>query len=182
MTRNIKIQSGAHITDHRVEVSFQGGAGAPGKARMIMDGVAEEVDWAEVEPGVYSFIAGNKSFTVSVSKEPAPSAPAGNSGRYQASAGGRAFQIEVQDSRTRRRTAPASAHEGPLEILAPMPGRIAKLLAQENAVVARGDGLVVIEAMKMQNEIRAPRAGKVGKVSVREGEGVEMGARLMRVE
>ncbi|MGH9377414.1 MAG: biotin/lipoyl-containing protein [Terriglobia bacterium] len=181
MTRDIKIQSGAHITEHRVEVSLQGGAAA-GQARMVMDGGAEEVDWAEVEPGVYSFIAATQSFTVSVRKEPAPSAPTGNSERYQVSVGGRAGQIEIQDSRARRRTASASAHEGPLEILAPMPGRIAKLLVQENTMVERGDGLLVIEAMKMQNEIRAPRAGKVGKVPVREGEGVEMGARLMRID
>ncbi|MGH9343518.1 MAG: acetyl-CoA carboxylase biotin carboxyl carrier protein subunit [Terriglobia bacterium] len=186
-TRDLKIQSGARITEHRIEVSFRGG-GAAGQARMMMDGVAEEVDWAEVEPGVYSFLAGNRSITVSVRKEPASSSPSSllpairNGGRYQVSTGGRTFQIEARDSQARRLASKATAHEGPLEILAPMPGRIAKLLAQENAMVAKGDGLLVIEAMKMQNEIRAPRAGRVGKVSVREGEGVEMGARLMRVE
>ena len=180
MIRAIKIRFDAQpLRQHTVEVLLDDGA--PGKAQLIMDGVAEEVDWAEVEPGVYSFLAGSRSFTVSVRKQAASVAGGGQRARYEASTGGHAFQIEVEDSRSRSRAATGIAEEGPLDILAPMPGRIAKLLVQENAVIAKGDGLAVIEAMKMQNEIHAPRAGKIGKVNVSEGEGVEMGARLMRV-
>lgn len=180
MIREIKIRSGAQPSrQHIVEVLLDDGA--PGKARLIMDGAIEEVDWTEVEPGVYSFLAGNRSFTVSVRKQAASVAGGGQRAQYEASTGGHAFQIEVEDSRSRSRAATGIAVEGPLDILAPMPGRIAKLLVQENAVVAKGDGLAVIEAMKMQNEIRAPRAGKIEKVNVSEGEGVEMGARLMRI-
>ncbi|HEV2499429.1 MAG TPA: biotin/lipoyl-containing protein [Terriglobia bacterium] len=181
MIRAIKIRSDAQpLRQHIVEVLLDDGA--PGKAWLIMDGVAEEVDWTEVEPGVYSFLAGNRSFTVSVRKQAASVAGGGQCARYEATTGGHALQIEVEDSRSRSRAATGIAEEGPLDILAPMPGRIAKLLVQENAVVAKGDGLAVIEAMKMQNEIRAPRAGKIGKVNVSEGEGVEMGARLLRLE
>ena len=62
-----------------------------------------------------------------------------------------------------------------------MPGRIVKVLVEENQPVAAGDGLVVIEAMKMQNELRAPRAGRVEKVYVAAGVGVETGTKLVRV-
>lgn len=180
MVREIKIRSDAHPTrQYTVEVLLDDGA--PGKAQLIMDGATEEVDWTEVEPGVYSFLAGNRSFTVSVRKQEASASVGGQRARYEVSTSGHAVQIEVEDSRSRSRAATGITEEGPLDILAPMPGRIAKLLVQENAVVAKGDGLAVIEAMKMQNEIRAPRAGKIEKVNVTEGEGVEMGARLMRV-
>jgi biotin carboxyl carrier protein len=62
-----------------------------------------------------------------------------------------------------------------------MPGRIVKALVEEGREVAQGDSLLVIEAMKMQNEIRAPRAGRVEKIYAAEGEGVETGAKLVRL-
>ncbi len=65
--------------------------------------------------------------------------------------------------------------------MAPMPGKIVKILVTENQEVSRDQGLLVIEAMKMQNELRAPRAGRIERVYVKEGGGVESGARLLRL-
>jgi pyruvate carboxylase subunit B len=62
-----------------------------------------------------------------------------------------------------------------------MPGKVVKVLVTEGQQVSSGDGLLVIEAMKMQNEIRASRAGRVEKVHVSEGDGVEAGFRLVRL-
>ena len=62
-----------------------------------------------------------------------------------------------------------------------MPGRIVKVLVPEGSEVQQGESLLVIEAMKMQNEIRSPRAGRLERVYVTEGEGVETGARLLRL-
>jgi biotin carboxyl carrier protein len=62
-----------------------------------------------------------------------------------------------------------------------MPGRIVKVLVSENQEVVRDQGLLVIEAMKMQNEIRAPRAGRVERIYAREETGVEAGFRLLRI-
>ena len=59
-----------------------------------------------------------------------------------------------------------------------MPGRIVRLLSQPGADVVAGQGLVVIEAMKMENELRAPRAGRLLELLVREGQAVEAGALL----
>ena len=62
-----------------------------------------------------------------------------------------------------------------------MPGRIVKVLRERGAEVAAGEGLVVIEAMKMENELRSPRPGRVQEVAVREGQAVEAGALLLVV-
>ncbi len=62
-----------------------------------------------------------------------------------------------------------------------MPGRIVKILAAEGQSVAQGQALLVMEAMKMQNEIRAPRSGNVQKIYTAEGASVESGAALVRL-
>jgi biotin carboxyl carrier protein len=67
-------------------------------------------------------------------------------------------------------------------VIAPMPGRIVKVLVKAGDRVARGQGLVVVEAMKMENELRAPREGTVAAVRVSEGMSVEASAVLVVVE
>ena len=63
-----------------------------------------------------------------------------------------------------------------------MPGKIVRVLVGADQEVAQDQGLVVIEAMKMQNELRAPRAGRITQVHIKEGIGIEAGARLLRLE
>lgn len=70
---------------------------------------------------------------------------------------------------------------GPARLTAPMPGRVVRVLATEGSEVEPGQGLVVIEAMKMENELKAPRKGCVDEVAVREGQAVEAGALLLVV-
>jgi len=72
--------------------------------------------------------------------------------------------------------------EGPVQVRASMPGRIAAILVREGDVVTEGQGVVVVEAMKMENELPAPRAGRVTSLRVRPGETVEAGAPLFTVE
>ena len=79
------------------------------------------------------------------------------------------------------------AGSGPLagrsiEVEAPMPGLVLTIEVEEGAAVERGQGLVVIEAMKMENEIVAPAEGVVASIPVAEGEAVEQGATLVRIE
>ena len=86
----------------------------------------------------------------------------------------------------RRRVRPGAraevARHGPQRVVAPMPGRIAKVLVQAGDVVAARQGLVVVEAMKMENELRSPRAGTVTEVRAVEGALVEANAVLMVIE
>src|SRR5579863_6763849 len=169
-----KTQSGSQITKHAIELlSGKQDTVTSGQLGFVMDGVAGEVDWAEVEPGVYSLLAGGKSYVVSMRRKAEASSSLSNSGVYQVSIGAHLLEVELRDPRARRRSTSSTVHDGPLEVFAPMPGRIVKVLVQEDSEIAQGEGLLVIEAMKMQNEVRAPRAGLVGKIYVREGEGVE---------
>jgi biotin carboxyl carrier protein len=68
---------------------------------------------------------------------------------------------------------------GPVAVLAPMPGRVVKVLVTPGSAVVARQGLVVVEAMKMENELRAPRAGTVAEVRVREGAPVDANAVLV---
>jgi biotin carboxyl carrier protein len=86
------------------------------------------------------------------------------------------------DGRRFRSADAAGAAGGPGEIVAPMPGRIVRVLVAPGDEVAARQGVVVVEAMKMENELTAPRAGRVAEISVVEGQSVEAGLILVRLE
>ena len=94
---------------------------------------------------------------------------------------GLAVPVSIVDPRERLvlRRGNVSDGTGPRSIVSPMPGRIVKVLVREGDVVAAQQGLVVVEAMKMENELRAPRAGQVSAVKVVEGMSVEAKAVLV---
>jgi biotin carboxyl carrier protein len=81
-----------------------------------------------------------------------------------------------------RRAHEAGAGQGPQRIVAPMPGKVLKVLVERGSQVTARQGVVIVEAMKMENELRAPRAGTVSDVKVTEGSSVEAGAVLMIIE
>jgi biotin carboxyl carrier protein len=88
--------------------------------------------------------------------------------------------IEVDLSDVTRAAAPGGIRSasGPARLIAPMPGKVARVLVTQGQTVAAGAGLLVIEAMKMENELRAPRSGTVIELLAREGQAVESGALL----
>jgi biotin carboxyl carrier protein len=97
--------------------------------------------------------------------------------------GSTCFAVELRDPRSlRSRQKAAGNDEGPRKILAPMPGRIVRLLAAENSHVEAGQGIVVVEAMKMQNEIKSPKKGVIKKISATPGAAVNPGDILAIVE
>lgn len=96
---------------------------------------------------------------------------------------GRRYAAEVRDSRAlRSRRAAVGKDVGPLRLVAPMPGKVVRVLKAEGEAVEPGEGVVVVEAMKMQNEIRSPRKGVVRKVLVAAGTAVNAGEGLAVVE
>ena len=97
---------------------------------------------------------------------------------------GQVTRVDVADDRSLRlRAATAGfAVEGKQTLDAPMPGKVVKVLVKVGDTVAEGQGLVVIEAMKMENELKSPKAGKVLEVVAVEGVAVENGAKLVVVE
>jgi biotin carboxyl carrier protein len=84
------------------------------------------------------------------------------------------IEFDLMDARKFRSSGEtrSSGSSGPLKIHAPMPGKIIKVTVTEQSTVQEGDALLVIEAMKMQNELKAPKSGRVSKINVREGEAV----------
>jgi biotin carboxyl carrier protein len=103
-------------------------------------------------------------------------------GEWSLGMAGDRWEAEVVDERTRHirsLTAGAERARGPTALRAPMPGLVLRLLVEPGREVARGDGLVVLEAMKMENELKAPAGGVVGAVHVRPGEPVEKGQVLV---
>lgn len=106
-------------------------------------------------------------------------------GQYDISIGGHRFLVEALDERSRtiRDLAGASAKPaGPLHLLAPMPGLIVRVNVQAGDRVSPGQSLVVMEAMKMENELRATAAGVVKRVAASPGAAVEKGTLLLEME
>jgi biotin carboxyl carrier protein len=93
------------------------------------------------------------------------------------------FAVELRDPRSlRSRQKAAGDEKGPVKILAPMPGRVVRVLVEENGEVEAGQAVVVVEAMKMQNEIKSPKKGTVKKILAVAGAAVNPGDTLAIVE
>jgi pyruvate carboxylase subunit B len=112
-------------------------------------------------------------------------AAAGARGRYTMSLDGFRYEVEALDERSRairELSVAAGGAAGPAPLRAPMPGLIVRVNVQPGDAVRAGQGLVVMEAMKMENELRAPAAGVVKSVAVAAGTAVEKGAVLVELE
>ena len=133
---------------------------------MTLDGRILSVDVTAIA-GRWSLLIGSRSYEVAIERP--------SNGERIVYVNGVAVPISIMDPRERlvRRRGTVSAETGPRSIVSPMPGRIVRVLVREGDVVAAQQGLVVVEAMKMENELRAPRAGQVSAVKVVEGMSVE---------
>jgi biotin carboxyl carrier protein len=126
------------------------------------------------QPGVYSVLLDGRSYDAWVEQTA--------SGITIVVIDGHRFEIEVRDPRRRARGAGAKGAEGVQSLTAPMPGKVVRVLAAAGDTVEAGQGIVVVEAMKMQNEIKALRAGRVLAVPAKEGASVAAGEVLARIE
>ena len=95
---------------------------------------------------------------------------------------GACFRLTYLDPRELRGRRSAAREFGPQAIAAPMPGRVVRVLVEPGQEVAAGEGLIVVEAMKMQNEMKAPRAGRVAAVKTEAGATVSAGDILLVIE
>jgi len=127
----------------------------------------------EISPGVYSILLGAKSFTVCVSA---------NADKLEIVSSGRRHIASVFDPRDRKGTNDSTGHTGPVQIKSLMPGRIIQILVRLGAQVEAGQGLIVVEAMKMQNEMKSPKSGTVSKIQVETGATVSAGAMLLVID
>jgi biotin carboxyl carrier protein len=138
-----------------------------------LDGRAIEIDAVLARRDVLSILMHGKAYEVKRERTPTDMHLWVGSSRYAA---------EVRDPRSLRSRASPDDDRGPRKLIAPMPGKIVRVLAKENAEVDAGQGLLVVEAMKMQNEIKSPKKGVVRKMVAAEGASVSAGDVLAVVE
>jgi biotin carboxyl carrier protein len=149
------------------------------KLHVVVDGRSIEVDSEQlgsvlqVEPGVYSVGLEGLSYEIRIQ----PSTEG-----LTASIASRRLAVEVRDPRDASRNSSAAIGSGRQNVTAPMPGKVVRVLVEKGDQVDAGQGLVVVEAMKMQNELKAARPARVTDIRVREGETVSAGGILVVLE
>jgi len=157
--------------------------GAPGKIEILTpapdcrfrleDGSVREAHVELPEPGVYSVLMGGRSYEARVEEHP---------DCLVVVIDGYRFETEVRDPRSWSPKTSGRGGDGVQAVTAPMPGKVVRVLVAAGDTVEPGQGLVVVEAMKMQNEMKAPRAGKVLSVPAKEGVTVSAGDVLATLE
>ena len=162
-----------HVTvrNRTYVIDVEGGA-------VSVDGERFESHWAAI-PGtpLIHLLLGKQSWTVACQQL--------DNRRWALGAAGERFEIEVQDDRAKQIEALTGGGKREAVggvVRAPMPGLVVRVEVSKGATVEVGEGLVVVEAMKMENELRAPRDGKLREFRVKEGEAVEAGQELCVVD
>ncbi|HSD66470.1 MAG TPA: biotin/lipoyl-containing protein [Vicinamibacteria bacterium] len=159
----------ATVHGRTVRVEVRGGGG---RYTVVLDGSPIEVDLVAAGRPFSSLLVDGESHEVGIEKRP---------DGYGVLFPGQTVAVALAEAARGAPSAVRPAH-GPARLTAPMPGRVVRVLEAPGADVAAGQGLVVIEAMKMENELRSPRAGRLQEVTVREGQAVEAGALLAVVQ
>ncbi len=143
---------------------------------VTVDGETVPVDFLSIDRATaYSLLLDNQSYEVMVSQ-------AGDD--YQVLVLGHMFTVHVEDERARRLAQASRGFipaGGEIQIKAPMPGLIVAVPVVEGQIVKRGDVVVVLESMKMENEIKAPRDGTVSAVRVQARQSVEQNQTLVTI-
>jgi biotin carboxyl carrier protein len=148
-----------------------------GSLAIVVDGQRFRVDLRHIPRAqTWSVLVDGRSYEFTVHE---------HEEQLELSGGAGVFHVSVEDARThaaRAQTATARGPEGPRLVKAVMPGIVREVLVAPGQAAAKGQPLLILEAMKMQNEVRAPEKGTVRKVFVGRGDTVEKGARLVEIE
>ena len=153
---------------HRLELSC-----TDGRWTCRLEGHEVEVDAVLARPDVLSLRIGNKAYEVKCERV---------AGDLHLWVGSIRFAAEVRDPRSLRGRVRAAEEHGPKKLIAPMPGKVVRIIGREGETVDSGAGVLVVEAMKMQNEIKSPKTGTIQKLMVREGAAVNAGDVLAIVD
>jgi biotin carboxyl carrier protein len=141
-----------------------------------INGKTYEVDFESVSgQPVYSLIADGKSHEAYVRE---------SDDEWQVLLRGRLFPVKVEDEREKRLRSAAGggvAETGEFHLKAPMPGLVVAITVEEGQEIKKGQVLLILESMKMQNELKSPRDGIVNRIKVRAGESVEQKQALLSV-
>ena len=143
--------------------------------RVSVDGNEFTVDGKKTGLTNFSLIVDNRSFEIEVDNK---------ADEYRVLVDGRNYRVNLMDERRVRTSGgiAGGAVHGRQMVSVPMPGKVIAILVAEGDTVEKGQGLVIVEAMKMENEVRSPIAGEVKEIKVKQGDTVEGGAALLIVE
>ncbi len=154
---------------HRLELDR-----AEGRWYCTLDSKPVTIDAVLTRPDVLSVLIEGKAFEIKRERTAAD---------LHLWVGSARFEVELRDPRSLRgRRAAGVGDQGARKLLASMPGKVVRVLAAEKSIVEAGQGVIVVEAMKMQNEIKSPKKGTVQKVLAAEGTAVNAGDVLAIVE
>ncbi|OFW43660.1 MAG: hypothetical protein A3J29_14350 [Acidobacteria bacterium RIFCSPLOWO2_12_FULL_67_14b] len=148
-------------------------------------GRAHIVDARRIGECQWSLLVGAGETTTPVVSVDVALAAGATPGAFDVHLAGRMIPVQIRPAGAfgrQRREGGSAAAAGPQRVVAPMPGKIVRVLVKAGDEVKARQGLVVVEAMKMENELRAARDGRVRDVAVAEGQSVEAGAVLVIVE
>lgn len=158
----------AKAGEHLVELTIER---RDGEYVVEIDGEQRRVDARKLEGDFYSILTGGRSYEVSVE-------PRGEA--YYVRHGAAELLVALTDPSRQARE--DKVKQGPDEVITQMPGKVVRVLIAEGEEVEVGQGLIVVEAMKMENEIAAGKAGKVVSIRVEPGQTVEGGTVLAVIE
>jgi len=146
-----------------------------GRYLLTIDGTRHLVDAVPLDHGAVSLLIDGRSYDVELDEL---------GDEVQVLVDGQVLTVDVADERALRLRAGAAGFTvtGKVTLTAPMPGKVVRVLVAPGAAVTEGQGLVVVEAMKMENELKSPKAGTVVEVFAKEGSAVEANAKLLTVE
>lgn len=160
----------SRVGKHEYEIEIEDG-------RVLVDGEPLEIDLRQSGgPELYSLLYNGRSFEVLIEAERF---------NYGVTLRGERFEVQVEDERTRRLNMGrkmVAVPEGELAVTAPIPGLVVKVLVEVGQTVVDEQPLLLLEAMKMENEIRTLRGGVVKKINVTPGQRVEQNSILIVLE
>ena len=160
------------LTINGVEDSIELAFHAPEYRFQLSDGAERLAEVEIAEPLVYSVLMDGRSYDARVEETP---------GGLVVVIDGYHFEVDVRDPRRFRRKSAGHGGDGLQIVVAPMPGKVVRVLVAVGEAVEAGQGLLVVEAMKMQNEMKAGRAGTVLSLAVKEGATVTAGEALATI-
>ncbi len=168
----MKLRARTNEQEHNLNIAF-----SEGRVAVEVDGRTYDLECRELDDGAYLLFDSTRVYKCRLNSSPAARET------FNVSLRGRTYEIAIVDPKRLRNAQSSSRHEhGSAAIIASMPGKVVRVLVEIGAEVEAGTGIVVVEAMKMQNEMKSPRAGVVVSLGVVSGATVNAGDVLAVVE
>jgi biotin carboxyl carrier protein len=145
-----------------------------GAAQLSFGGATREAQVSEPEPGMFTIIINDRVYRCALEESA--------NGGVEVIVNGERIPVAARDKKHLRGQPGATAASGQVKLAAPMPGKVVRVLLSAGDEVAAWQGVMVVEAMKMQNEVQSPKAGKIVEIKIAEGQTVNAGEVLAIIE